>query len=61
VSGSRVHAADTTDEPVRRRCTRIKEFDAVEENPLAGSSDIRGCRHENTDDLPPHSRSILGT
>src|SRR6185503_3256956 len=35
VSGRCVHPTDSTDEPVLRRRARIKEFDVVEENPLA--------------------------
>ena len=41
-------STDSTDEPVRRRRTRIKEFDAVEENPLAIGSEIHSCRYVDT-------------
>ena len=51
VSGRCVHATDSTDEPVRRRRTRIKKFDVVEENPLAIGSDIHCCRHADTCDF----------
>src|SRR6185295_3769652 len=51
VSGRCVHATDSTDEPVRRRRTRIKEFDVVEENPLAIGSEIRSCRDAHTCDF----------
>ena len=37
-------STDSTDEPVRRRRTRIKKFDAAEEDPLAIGSDIHCCR-----------------
>src|SRR4051812_21912863 len=41
-------STDSTDEPVRRRRTRIKKFDIVEENPPAIGSDIYSCRHADT-------------
>jgi hypothetical protein len=48
VSGSSVHATDSTHDRARRTRTRIKKFDVVEENPLAIGSDIHCCSHVDT-------------
>jgi hypothetical protein len=41
-------STDSTDEPMRRRRTRIKKFDAVEENPPAIGYNIHCCRNADT-------------